>query len=76
MNGCNVDICWQYVKDNLSQVQQEIEDCKGMEGWDEQCQVREAAVVFLCHFEIIKNFGGKGLSLILNRHSMFSFFSC
>lgn len=71
MNGCNVDICWQYVKDNLSQVQQEIEDCKGMEGWDEQCQVREAAVVFLCHFEIIKNFGEKGLSLILNRHSMF-----
>lgn len=44
MNGCNVDICWEYVKDNLSQVQQEIEDCKGMDGWDQQCQVREAAV--------------------------------
>ncbi|NP_001292295.1 jmjC domain-containing protein 4-like [Magallana gigas] len=39
MNGCNVDICWQYVKDNLSQVQQEIEDCKGMDGWDQQCQL-------------------------------------
>lgn len=52
MNGCNVDICWEYVKDNLSQVQQEIEDCKGMDGWDQQCQVREAAVVF---FAILKS---------------------
>lgn len=53
MNGCNVDLCWEYVKDNLSQVQQEIEDCKGMDGWDQQCQVREAAVVF---FAILKSF--------------------
>lgn len=52
MNGCNVDICWEYVKDNLSQVQQEIEDCKGMDGWDQQCQVREAALVF---FAILKS---------------------
>lgn len=80
MNGCNVDICWEYVKDNLSQVQQEIEDCKGMDGWDQQCQVREAAVVF---FAILKSFNsidrvfwGVQLPGILKRHSMFSFFSC
>lgn len=78
MNGCNVDICWEYVKDNLSQVQQEIEDCKGMDGWDQQCQVREAAVVF---FAILKSFNSidrvfLGDSIILKRHSIFSFFSC
>lgn len=66
MNGCNVDICWEYVKDNLSQVQQEIEDCKGMDGWDHQCQVREAAVVFLAILKSLSVFfcvcvgGGEG----------------
>ncbi|XP_061163826.1 2-oxoglutarate and iron-dependent oxygenase JMJD4-like [Saccostrea echinata] len=39
LNGCNVDICWQYIKDNLVQVEREIEDCRGMEGWDQQCQL-------------------------------------
>lgn len=81
MNGCNVDICWQYVKDNLSQVQQEIEDCKGMDGWNQQCQVREAAVVF---FAILKSlnsidkvfFFWRGGFTYLEKYTMFSFFPC
>lgn len=69
MNGCNVDICWEYVKDNLSQVQQEIEDCKGMDGWDQQCQVRGAAVVFLAILKSLNSIdrvfftGGGGIHL-------------
>ncbi|KAJ8320765.1 hypothetical protein KUTeg_002352, partial [Tegillarca granosa] len=38
LNGCNVDICWSYIKQCLMEVQSEISDCKDMEGWHQQCQ--------------------------------------
>ncbi|KAK2187911.1 hypothetical protein NP493_150g01016 [Ridgeia piscesae] len=39
LNGCNVDLCWEYVKRRLVDVQAEISDCREMDGWDGQCQL-------------------------------------
>ena len=39
LNGCNIDICWDHLKENLCYVKKEIADCEGMEGWHAQCQV-------------------------------------
>ncbi|KAK2158451.1 hypothetical protein LSH36_170g04047 [Paralvinella palmiformis] len=38
-NGCNIDLCWHYLMTSMSAVQQEISDCRDMEGWAEQCQL-------------------------------------
>jgi len=40
LNGCNVDISWNFLKQNLQDVQREISDCLDMDGWHEQCQVQ------------------------------------
>jgi hypothetical protein len=37
-NGCNVDLVWQRLESDFWAVTQELEDCKGTEGWDEECQ--------------------------------------
>ncbi|KAL3854984.1 hypothetical protein ACJMK2_014216 [Sinanodonta woodiana] len=39
LNGCNVDMCWEHVKQSLASVKQEIEDCRGMDEWEERCQL-------------------------------------
>ena len=39
LNGCNIDLCWQHIVIGLHDVEQEIADCVGMDGWTEQCQV-------------------------------------
>jgi hypothetical protein len=39
INGCNIEIMWTSLKDNLMAVKKEVEDCKDMEGWDEHCQL-------------------------------------
>ena len=40
LNGCNVDLSWEFVKSNLRDVQREISDCREMDHWGQQCQVR------------------------------------
>nr|XP_022326185.1 jmjC domain-containing protein 4-like isoform X1 [Crassostrea virginica] len=54
LNGCNVDICWQYIKNNLLQVQHEIADCREMEGWDDQCQLILNATVGIDYDEFLR----------------------
>ena len=39
INGCNVMLCWSFIKDSLLDVQKQIEDCREMDGWHQQCQV-------------------------------------
>ncbi|XP_060064308.1 2-oxoglutarate and iron-dependent oxygenase JMJD4-like [Ylistrum balloti] len=39
MNGCNIYRCWKFLKQELCNVQREISDCQGMDGWHEQCQL-------------------------------------
>ncbi|XP_048238027.1 2-oxoglutarate and iron-dependent oxygenase JMJD4-like isoform X2 [Haliotis rufescens] len=39
LNGCNIDICWEHIRQGLQDVQREIEDCHDMEGWSGQCQL-------------------------------------
>lgn len=38
-NAFNVNVIWQSMKEALAKVQEEIEDCKDMDGWDDQCQL-------------------------------------
>ncbi|XP_059168788.1 uncharacterized protein LOC131950584 [Physella acuta] len=39
MNGCSTHLTWRFIKSRLVDVQREISDCKGVDGWDEQCQM-------------------------------------
>ncbi|XP_071490381.1 2-oxoglutarate and iron-dependent oxygenase JMJD4-like [Diadema antillarum] len=39
LNGCNIDITWRFLQDELRAVQKSIEDCRDMDGWEEQCQL-------------------------------------
>ncbi|XP_053739117.1 2-oxoglutarate and iron-dependent oxygenase JMJD4 isoform X2 [Synchiropus splendidus] len=40
LNGCNVDIMWQFLQDELSSVQKEIEEWRStMDSWHQHCQV-------------------------------------
>ncbi|KAK3082806.1 hypothetical protein FSP39_005921 [Pinctada imbricata] len=39
INGCNIRTSWEFIKSSLRDVQTEIEDCRDMEGWHNQCQV-------------------------------------
>jgi hypothetical protein len=45
VNGCNVHICWRHLVAALGDVQAEIADCRDMDGWGQQCQVRNVAEV-------------------------------
>lgn len=38
-NGCNVNIVWQSLLKALGDVQKEISEFEGTDGWHEQCQV-------------------------------------
>ncbi|XP_053692301.1 2-oxoglutarate and iron-dependent oxygenase JMJD4 homolog [Sabethes cyaneus] len=38
-NGCNIDYIWSTLYDATEKVQNEIDDCKDMEGFDEHCQI-------------------------------------
>ncbi|XP_041376873.1 uncharacterized protein LOC121389344 [Gigantopelta aegis] len=38
-NGCNIDICWKFMKQSLADVKKEISDCRSMDGWHQQCQL-------------------------------------
>ncbi|KAL8576604.1 hypothetical protein ACOMHN_025079 [Nucella lapillus] len=44
LNGCNVRQCWAHLKTSLADVEQEISDCRDMEGWDQQCQQRPCSL--------------------------------
>ncbi|KAL5005972.1 hypothetical protein ScPMuIL_017130 [Solemya velum] len=39
LNGCNVDLCWEHLKQSLRDVQREITDCRAMDDWHPHCQV-------------------------------------
>ncbi|KAK6174382.1 hypothetical protein SNE40_017670 [Patella caerulea] len=39
LNGCSVMRCWQFIKSSLVDVEREIDDCKDMENWHQQCQI-------------------------------------
>ena len=39
INGNNIQLCWKFIKNSLKDVQKQIEDCKDMDGWHQQCQV-------------------------------------
>ncbi|XP_055955371.1 2-oxoglutarate and iron-dependent oxygenase JMJD4 [Patella vulgata] len=39
LNGCSVRRCWQFIKSSLVDVEREIDDCKDMENWHQQCQI-------------------------------------
>lgn len=39
LNGFNIDIIWSFLQSTLAVVKKEIQDCKDMENWDDQCQV-------------------------------------
>ncbi|XP_072180779.1 2-oxoglutarate and iron-dependent oxygenase JMJD4-like isoform X2 [Diadema setosum] len=39
LNGCNIDITWRFLQDEFKAVQKSIEDCRDMDGWEEQCQL-------------------------------------
>ena len=41
INGCNIMLCWSFIKDSLLDVQKQIEDCREMDSWHQQCQVRD-----------------------------------
>ncbi|XP_019850996.1 PREDICTED: jmjC domain-containing protein 4-like [Amphimedon queenslandica] len=38
-NGFGIAYTWKYLKTELILVEKEIDDCRSMEGWSEQCQV-------------------------------------
>lgn len=39
INGCNISYMWESLYNNLQKVKKEIEDCRDMENWMEQCQI-------------------------------------
>nr|XP_006820145.1 PREDICTED: jmjC domain-containing protein 4-like [Saccoglossus kowalevskii] len=39
INGCNVDICWDFIQSELKSVEDAIADCRDMDGWHKQCQL-------------------------------------
>ncbi|XP_022079335.1 jmjC domain-containing protein 4-like isoform X2 [Acanthaster planci] len=39
LNGCNLDITWAFLQQELALVKKSISDCRDMEGWDLQCQM-------------------------------------
>ncbi|XP_077997736.1 2-oxoglutarate and iron-dependent oxygenase JMJD4-like [Glandiceps talaboti] len=39
VNGCNVDISWKFLQNELQDVQNAISDCRDMDGWHQQCQM-------------------------------------
>lgn len=42
LNGCNVDVVWEFLQGELSSVQKEIDEWRDtMDSWDNHCQVTE-----------------------------------
>lgn len=40
LNGCNIDIMWQFLQNELSSVQKEIDEWRNtMDSWHQHCQV-------------------------------------
>uniref|UniRef100_UPI00358F641A 2-oxoglutarate and iron-dependent oxygenase JMJD4-like isoform X1 n=1 Tax=Myxine glutinosa TaxID=7769 RepID=UPI00358F641A len=39
VNGCNLYQTWAFLQAELCSVQREIEDCRTMQGWEQQCQL-------------------------------------
>ncbi|XP_072034844.1 2-oxoglutarate and iron-dependent oxygenase JMJD4-like [Amphiura filiformis] len=39
LNGCNIDIMWEFLQQELCTIQKSISDCIDMEGWHNQCQL-------------------------------------
>lgn len=47
LNGCNVDIMWQFLQSELSSVQKEIDEWRNtMDSWHQHCQV-------LCRYGVL-----------------------
>ncbi|CAG9771156.1 unnamed protein product [Ceutorhynchus assimilis] len=39
VNGCNINLMWQNMKENLNRIKEEIKDCKTMDGFNAHCQL-------------------------------------
>lgn len=39
INGCNIQVLWKSLQEELLKVENEISDCKEMEDWNNQCQI-------------------------------------
>ncbi|XP_071791315.1 2-oxoglutarate and iron-dependent oxygenase JMJD4-like [Asterias amurensis] len=39
LNGCNVDLTWKFLQQELASVKASISDCIDMDNWDQQCQI-------------------------------------
>lgn len=50
LNGCNVDIMWQFLQNELMSVQKEISEWRNtMDSWHQHCQVLLKMVFLLKH---------------------------
>lgn len=48
LNGCNIDIMWQFLQNELLSVQKEISEWRNtMDSWHQHCQVLLIIVLFL-----------------------------
>ncbi|XP_029649406.1 2-oxoglutarate and iron-dependent oxygenase JMJD4-like isoform X1 [Octopus sinensis] len=67
LNGCSIDLTWNFLKRNLKDVENEISDCRGMEGWNQQCQVVLKSLTgsdYTDFFELCNNIGTKHLQFL------------
>lgn len=39
INSCNIDVVWNYLKENLDSVEKEIQEFSNTQGWTEHCQL-------------------------------------
>ncbi|KAK3611203.1 hypothetical protein CHS0354_009457 [Potamilus streckersoni] len=74
LNGCNVDMCWEHVKQSLASVKKEIEDCIGMDEWEERCQLILKASAGIDYKDFFKfmNFIAVNRFAMLDRMSLVS----
>lgn len=49
LNGCNIDIMWQFLQNELSSVQKEISEWRNtMDSWHQHCQVLQGQDCSAC----------------------------